>query len=116
MKTLYLNNDSWDLELDEFGNFKLKEDKDQIAQDVASAVRVFKGECWYDNLQGMPYIESILGQNPSSAFLRAKINLAALTVPQVVATTVTRLMLVNRQLTGQILIQDSLGQTTTVNF
>lgn len=116
MKTLYLNNDSWDLELDAFGNFKLKSNKDQIAQDVASAVRVFIGECWYDNTQGMPYMDSILGKNPSSAFLRAKIEAAALTVPQVVATTVTRLQLVNRVLTGEILIQDSLGQTTTVTF
>jgi hypothetical protein len=56
MKTLYLTN-QWDLTLDEFGNIATKEGNNQIAQDVASSVRVFKGEMLFDKERGISYNE-----------------------------------------------------------
>lgn len=56
MKTLSLTN-KWDLTLDEFGNIATKDGNTQIAQDVASSVRVFKGEMLFDKERGISYNE-----------------------------------------------------------
>lgn len=47
--------DGWDLELDALFNIKTKSDNDQIAQDVASSLRVFKGELALDGERGIEY-------------------------------------------------------------
>jgi len=54
MKTLALQND-WDLYVDDFGNIALKEGNERLAQDVASSVRVFKGEIGFDTGRGVEY-------------------------------------------------------------
>ena len=54
MLTLALDN-TWDLYVDEFGDIAVKEGNDQIAQDVASSCRVFKGECRFDTARGIEY-------------------------------------------------------------
>lgn len=56
MKTLSLTN-QWDLTLDEFGNIATKDGNNQIAQDVASSVRVFQGEMLFDIERGIRYNE-----------------------------------------------------------
>lgn len=55
MKTLALINEGWDLFVDEYGNIATKSDADQIAQDVSSSVRVFKGEVPFDVYRGVEY-------------------------------------------------------------
>ena len=55
MKTFGLLNENWDVFVDEFGNIAMKEDNNQIAQDVASSVRVFKGEVPFDIYRGVEY-------------------------------------------------------------
>jgi hypothetical protein len=115
--TYALDPTTWDLTLDLNGNFATVADQAQIAQDVASAIRTFAGECWYDTRQGMPYFESIFGKTPSSAFLKAQIKQAALTVPGVAAVSVVALKLVQRKLTGTVLVSTSSNPTPiTVNF
>jgi len=47
MQTLPLNTQTWDLELDSNGNLSLTDPDYSIAQDVASAIRTFLGECLY---------------------------------------------------------------------
>ena len=54
MKTMALRND-WDLYVDEYGNLAIKEGNDRLAQDVASSVRVFKGEDGFDTSRGVEY-------------------------------------------------------------
>jgi len=54
MKTMALKND-WDLYVDEFGNIAMKDGNDRLAQDVASSVRVFKGEDGFDITRGVEY-------------------------------------------------------------
>ena len=54
MKTMALRND-WDLYVDEFGNIAMKDGNDRLAQDVASSVRVFKGEDGFDTTRGVEY-------------------------------------------------------------
>lgn len=54
MKTFALN-ENWDIGLDEFGNIAIKEGNERLAQDVASSVRVFKGEMPFDVDRGIAY-------------------------------------------------------------
>ena len=113
MKTLKLDPVTWDLTVDAFGNIAVADRPLAIAQDVASACRLFLGELWYDTTQGLPYWESILGKTPSSGFLMAKFAEAALTVPGVVDVIVSLDPLTtSRVLTGSITITDDRGVTT----
>lgn len=114
--TLLLDQSAWDLVLDVNGNIALAGAPYSIAQDVASAVRTFLGECWYDNTQGLPYWQQILGEFPPLQIIAQKIEDAALTVPNVVVANVTFTSFTNRTLSGQIQIIDTDGVTNNVAF
>ncbi len=73
----------WDLTLDDHGNIAVATGRYAIAQDVASAVRTFRGEVWYDTTQGVPYFQQILGKLPSLQFMKAQFVAAAALVPNV---------------------------------
>jgi len=87
-----------------------------MAQDVASAIRLFIGEAWYDTALGVPYFEQILGRAPPVSLIKEQLTRAALTVPGVVAATCTLASIVNRQLTGQVRVTDRAGAVLTVAF
>ncbi len=116
MKTLLLDRSAWDLVLTASGNIACATEPYQIAQDVASAIRTFRGECWYDTTLGLPYWSNILGQLPPASFIQSEIVNAALTVPNVSAATVTALALDNRQLSGSVSVTDVTGNTQSVSF
>lgn len=114
--TLLLDQSAWDLVLDAYGNIALAGAPYSIAQDVASAVRTFLGECWYDTTQGLPYWAQILGKYPPLSFVRQCVIIAALSVPNVVSATVSFTGFQKRVLTGQIQITDTDGVTSNVSF
>ncbi|MEX3614383.1 MAG: hypothetical protein VB141_11670 [Burkholderia gladioli] len=116
MKTLLLDRDVWDLVLDAQGNIALAEQPYSIAQDVASAVRLFIGECWFDTTRGIPYFQQILGQAPNLAFIRSRIERAALTVPEVVFAQCVITAFDGRKLSGQIKVIDTTGVSHNVSF
>ena len=80
-------NDSWDLEIDENGNFALKEGQEQIAQDVATSVKMYKGEYIFDVDRGVPY-DTILGERLNQSLLQEFMNNEAKRINGVIATTV----------------------------
>jgi hypothetical protein len=114
--TLLLDQTAWDLVLDVNGNIALAGAPYSIAQDVASAVRTFLGECWYNNDLGLPYWQQILGEYPPLQFVSQQIEEAALTIPNVVSAEVSFTSFTNRVLEGQILITDTDGVTANVAF
>lgn len=116
MKTLLLDRTAWDLVLDAAGNIALADEPYAIAQDVASAVRTFIGECWYDTELGLPYWQQILGQWPPIALVKAKLVEAALTVPGVVSAECVIVNFSQRKLTGQIQVVDENGITSLATF
>lgn len=116
MKTLLLDQAEWDLVLDISGNIAVADAPYAIAQDVASAVRVFAGELWYNTADGVPYREQILGGRPNLQFLKSQIEAAALKVPTVVQARCLFAKLADRVLTGQIQIIDATGVTNNVSF
>ena len=116
MDTLLLATDTWDLVTDASGNIAMATHPYSIAQDVASAVKLFAGELWYDTTQGVPYLTDILGKRPPLQFIKAQVEKAALTVPEVVSARCLFVTFQGRALTGQIQIIDKTGATNNVNF
>lgn len=116
MKTLLLDTVNWDLVLDIKGNVALANNPYSIAQDVASAVKLFAGELYYNTDKGVPYFEQVLGQYPPESLIKEELEKAALTVPETVKVKVTNLGLTNRGLSGNIEILDQAGQTNNVSF
>lgn len=114
--TLLLDRAGWDLCLDISGNIALATPPYAIAQDAASAIRLFLGECYYDVSRGVPYFQQILGQYPSVEFMRTALTTAALSVPGVTAASVFLTGLVHRKLTGQVQVTDAAGVTSIAGF
>lgn len=115
MRTLLLNPQTWDLTSDASGNIAVAEDPYSKAQDAASAIKTFLGEEWYDTTQGVPY-KNILDQAPNLPYTRAKLQAAAMTVPDVVSAAVFFTSFSNRKLSGQVQVTDALGRTSVANF
>jgi hypothetical protein len=107
----------WDLTLDRSGNLAVATGKYAIAQDVASAVRLFLGELWYDTTQGVPYYEQVLGvwPPPSLEFLKTKLIAAGMSVPGVVSIAC---FLTGpgpaREVGGQLQITDNSGRLSVI--
>jgi hypothetical protein len=114
MKTLLLDLTFWDLLTDAAGNIAVAEDPYAIAQDVASAVRTFLGEVWYDTSLGVPYFQQILGKTPPLTVFQELIVQAALTVPGVATAECTISAFEDRRVTGQVTFTTTRGQTGTV--
>jgi hypothetical protein len=116
MKSMLLDRTAWDLVLDASGNWAVASDPYSIAQDVASAVKLFLGELYYDTTKGIPYFEQILGQWPPLALVRAQVERAALTVPKVAQARCVIVTLKDRAITGQIQVIDTDGVEHNVSF
>jgi hypothetical protein len=114
--TLCLDVATWDLILDASGSIAMASPPYALAQDVASAIKTFLGECYYDTTIGIPYLSQILGQRPPVALLKQYIVDAALTVPGVVSATCIITGFVGRQAQGQVQFTDDEGQTGTVGL
>lgn len=116
MNTLILAQDTWDLILDAQGNIAMATDPYSLVQDVSSAVRLFLGELWYDEIQGVPYRENILGHNPSLQYVRIQIEKAALTVPTIVLAKASITSFEGREIKGYVQITDAAVTVQTVQF
>jgi hypothetical protein len=116
VKTLLLDRTQWDLVLDAAGNIALASEPYSQAQDVASAVKLFAGELYYNTANGVPHWGQILGLNPPITQVKALIVDAALTVPGVTAAKVYVSSLTSRTVSGQIHISDAAGAVQLVNF
>ena len=119
MNTLKLGDD-WDLTVDEAGNIAVLSDDLPdplgLAQDAASAIRLFQGELWYDTTQGIPYFARILGKRPAVALLKAYFVAAAKTVPGVRSATCFIDSVTDRGLRGQVQVTNADGNTATAAF
>lgn len=114
--TLLLDRDAWDLVLDSSGNIAMAGPPYALAQDVASAVRLFLGELWYNIDNGIPYFEEVLGHLPPSSLLIGYIERAARSVPGVVSAQCVLTLFNDRQVEGQIQFIDETGAANGVTF
>jgi hypothetical protein len=116
MKSLLLSRREWDLCLDAAGNIAVCQPPWAVAQNVATAIKTFRKDCWYDQQKGLPYLEQIFGKYPPQSRLRWLIWQCALTQTGVLAASVKRLNLTGRRLTGQVMVTDQQANTQLVNF
>ena len=115
--TIQLNSTTWDLTLDPSNNIALQTGSAAIAQDVASVLRTFQGECWFDTSQGVPYLPEVIGQPYNTTLMSALYRQAALTVPDVVEATATFTSpSTARILSGTVEVIDTAGQLLNAHF
>lgn len=114
--TLLLDTAAWDLVLDSNGNIAVAGVPYSIAQDVASALRTFMGECWYSTGLGVPYWSNILGKLPPLQYVKTQMEKQALTIPNTVRAYVTFTQFSNRALQGQCLVTDVNDDQYTIAF
>ena len=116
MKTLLLNPDSWDLMIASTRDIAVASEPYALAQDAASAIRLFEGEDYYDTTRGVPYWAEILGKWPTVQLMQAKFTAAARTVPGVTAAVCYIESIIDRRPKGQVQITDRAGATSIVGF
>jgi hypothetical protein len=114
--TLLLDQSKWDLVLDINGNIALAGTPYSYAQDVASAVRTFLGECWYNTDLGIPYWQQILGELPPVGYIQQQISIEALTIPNIISAETSIVSFVDRAIEGVILITDADSNPAIVPF
>lgn len=121
MKTLKLsqpdtNVPGWDVGLDAAGNLAIETGAQAVAQDVASSVKVFVGDLFYDASAGIPYFDDVLGQGFSAPLVKALLEARALLVPTVVKAQAGPFKLVGRRLTGDVRVIDEAGVAALAHF
>lgn len=115
--TLLLDTQDWDLVLDAEGNMAKANTPYATAQDVASSIRLFDNELWYQPKRGIPYFKDVLGQLPPTSLIKEYITEQALSVPSVTTVKVVLDNLPpNRNLTGQVLFSQNDGELQSVYF
>lgn len=112
--TLLLDRTTWDLSQDAFGNIAVATEPYSQVQDVASACRVFAGECYYDTTRGIPYFEQVFDGSTPVSILKARLAAEAKTVPGVVSAITALRPISGRTVTGQVQVTLSNGTTQTV--
>ena len=110
MNTLLLDVTGWDLVVDTRGNIALASEPYALAQDAASAIKLFQGELYFNTAKGVPYWTNVLGKAPPLSLIKSKLVAAALTVPGVVAARAFVSSFTNRTVTGQVQIFDAAGK------
>ena len=115
-KTLLLDRTAWDLVLDSAGNIATASPPYALAQDVASAIKLFLGELWYDNTKGVPYFQDVLGKLPPASLLVAHLEKAALSVPGVVSARCILDTFEGRAVSGRVEFIDETGAENNVSF
>lgn len=117
MRTLFLMPATWDLALDSSGNLAIATDEYQQAQDIATSCRVFYGDDFYNKTDGIPYVESILGQsNFPLALYQQHLHDRAMLVPEIVSVEVRLNEVKNRVLSGSIIFTNENGIQGTIGL
>ncbi|AHK72189.1 MULTISPECIES: hypothetical protein [Gluconobacter] len=117
MKSLLLDRTTWDLSLDANRDLAVCTEPYSVLQDVATAVRTWLGECWYDTSLGLPFDSGIFDGSSSLPLLRAQAESAAMSVPGVAAAQCALIgPREDRSIGGAIAITLTTGETQSVQF
>lgn len=116
MNTLLLDRTGWDLCQDASGNIAMAAVPYALAQDAASAIKLFVGELYYDTAQGIPYFGQILGHYPPISLMKARFVAAAMSVPGVTHASCFITSFTNRVISGQVQITDTSGVVSVASF
>lgn len=114
--TLLLDRDGWDLCADALGNIAVASEPYAIAQDAASAARVFYGESVYDATIGVPYFEQVFAGATPVQILKERMAIEAGRVPGVASARVALRLIAARRVTCQLqlTLTDGTAQTASL--
>lgn len=112
--SIFLYPETWDMVVDSRGNIAVCTDEYEIAQNVASACRLWLGEFMYNRNRGIPYKQSVLGRNTDISLLDDWYRTESMTVLGV-AECEPYLDIKDRTLTGYLRITTNSGETFNVN-
>ncbi len=101
LNTLPLDNETWDLVLDAQGNLSVAAPPYATAQDIASQLRAWLGECYYDKTQGLD-LKKILGSAQPLGAINAMVAATAMQVPGLASVTPNLSIQSNGELTGSV--------------
>lgn len=121
MKTMFLNPATWDLAKDASGNIAAAADPYALAQNAASAIKMFLGEQWYNTTLGVPYLTAngrrqILARPLNVSLMKATLAAVAETVTGVSRAEVFITAVADRNVRGQVQVTNSSGTTTAALF
>lgn len=116
MRTLLLDTGTWDLTKDVSGNIAVASQPYALAQDAASAIRLFQAELYFDTRPGIPYFDQILGEAPPISLMKAWFVRSAMTVPGVVSAVAYISEWTDRTVRGQVQVKDTNGNVTAASF
>lgn len=116
MSSSLLLSDDWDLSVDSSGNIATTSGDEALAQDVATAIRTFSGDCYFDTSLGIPYFAQILGQYPSLSLVKRYFNDTALSIDGVESATTYLVDYTGRTFTGQVQVKTSDNTTLGIGF
>lgn len=102
MDTLLIDRTANDLVLTLSGDIAVASGGYALAQDAASNIRTFRGECWYNAAKGVPYRAEIQGKAPPLSLVRDAFVRQALAVPGVVKARCYFTDFKGRTLSGQV--------------
>lgn len=117
MNTILLDRTTWDLVIDASGDIAMAREPYSLAQDAASEIKTFQGECWYDTLVGIPYWIKILGKfNVPLQLIKSYMIAAAQLVPDVASAQVFLTSFQRRVFAGQVQITSVSGESATAQI
>lgn len=117
MKTMRLNWETWDLELDATGMLSpISSEPEYCAQTVANACRMFRDDAYFYKDEGIPYFENVLGRKPPQSLVEAYLREAAMNVPLVKKIHILDYERKDRVITGQIRIFTENGSKADVSI
>jgi hypothetical protein len=115
MQSIFLDPRTWDFAVDANGSIAVADEPYRLAQDAATAIRTFAGECRYDTTRGVPYFKDILDKPASLDLVRADLEKEALKEPGINQARVFFTDFANRRLQGQVQVTSS-GTTVAAAF
>lgn len=117
MDALLLDRETWDLCLDASNRIAVAKDPYSIIQNVACAARLFIGELWYGPAtKGLPYRQEVFNKGYPTSYYKARVVAAAMAVPGVASAKCVLTTLTDREISGQIQIVTTDGQSLVVGF
>lgn len=114
--TLLLDQVYWDLVIDSLDNIAMASPPYSLSQDVASAIKLYLGELWYNTSKGVPYFEEILGKSPPYSLVASRLEEAAMTVSGVVKAKCRISDPSDRYIYGDVWFLDENGKENVINL
>lgn len=109
MRSVYVGNNTYDIEMGADRNLRMVTDRDCVQQDCVQATRMLRGEFPFDTTRGVPYMENLF-QNKSIFEFEEALRAELLRVPNVTGVLEFRVVQVSDLLEFEAVIETNFGR------